>query len=50
MTLLQGRIRPEGEVLVVAGGAPGTAPTLGAQAAALAALLPPEAALTRVAA
>ena len=49
-TLLQGRIRPEGEVLVVAGGPPGTAPTLGAQAAALAALLPPEAAMTRAAA
>ncbi len=49
-TLLQGRIRPEGEVLVVAGGAPGTAPTLGAQVAAIAALVPPESALTRVAA
>lgn len=50
MTLLQGRIRPEGEVLVVAAGPPGTPPTLGAQAAALAALLSPEAALTRAAA
>lgn len=50
MTLLQGRIRPEGEVLVVAGGPPGTAPTLGAQTAALAALVPPEAAQDRAAA
>lgn len=49
-TLLQARIRPEGEVLVVAAGAPGSASSLGAQAAALAALLPPEAALARVAA
>lgn len=50
MTLLQGRIRPEGEVLVVSGGAPGTAPTLGAQVAALAALVPPEATQERAAA
>ncbi|CAH0271568.1 hypothetical protein ROS9278_03678 [Roseomonas sp. CECT 9278] len=49
-TLLQGRIRPEGAVLVVAGGPPGTAPTLGAQATTLAALLPPEAATARAAA
>ena len=49
-TLLHARIRPEGEVLVVAAGAPGSASSLGAQAAALAALLPPEAALARVAA
>jgi hypothetical protein len=39
LTLLQGRIRPEGEVLAVSGGAPGSPPTLGAQAAALAALV-----------
>jgi hypothetical protein len=38
LTLLHGRIRPEGEVLVAAGGAPGSAPTLAAQAATLAAL------------
>lgn len=50
MTLLQGRIRPEGEVLVVAGGAPGTAPTLCAQVATLAALVPIEATQARVAA
>ncbi|MBR0674228.1 hypothetical protein, partial [Neoroseomonas soli] len=48
--LLQARIRPEGEVLVVAAGGPGSAPSLAAQAAALAALLPPEAAVVRVAA
>lgn len=50
MALLQARIRPEGEVLVVAAGGPGSAPSLTAQAAALAALLPPEAAVIRVAA
>ena len=49
-TLLHARIRPEGEVLVVAAGAPGSPSSLDAQAAALAALLPPEAALARVAA
>lgn len=49
-TLLQARIRPEGEVLVVAAGAPGSPSSLRAQAATLAALLPPEAAVVRVAA
>jgi hypothetical protein len=49
-TLLQARIRPEGDALVVAADAPGTAPSLAAQAAALAALLPPEGAAVRVAA
>jgi hypothetical protein len=49
-TLLQARIRPEGEVLVAAAGAPGTPSSLAAQAATLAALLPPETALARVAA
>lgn len=49
-TLLQARIRPEGDALVVAAGAPGTASSLAAQAAALAALLPPESAAVRVAA
>jgi hypothetical protein len=48
--LLQARIRPEGEALVVAAGAPGSAPSLPAQAAALAAFLPPEGAVLRVAA
>ncbi len=48
--LLQARIRPEGEALVVASGAPGSAPSLAAQVAALAAFLPPEGAVLRVAA
>lgn len=48
--LLQARLRPEGEALVVASGAPGSAPSLAAQAAALAAFLPPDGAVLRVAA
>jgi hypothetical protein len=38
LTLLHGRIRPEGAVLVAAGAAPGSAATLTAQVATLAAL------------
>lgn len=49
-TLLQARIRPEGDALIVAAGAPGTASSLAAQTATLAALLPPESAVVRVAA
>ena len=49
-TLLRARLRPDGDALLACAGAPGSAPSLAAQAAALAALLPPEGALLRVAA